>query len=201
MKLLFLTNSDVTRPLYEWLVSRGENVIYHEDKVTPGMILDFQIEFIVSYNYSHIIKPDVISLLPHHIINLHISYLPWNRGASPNLWAFLEGTPCGITIHKVDQGLDTGDILVQKKLVFDHCKETLRNAYEKSHAEIQKLFQMHWNEMKCGKIPPFKQSGQGSFHVRKDLASYKQLFTYDDYIDDFVRKVTSDETWHVLHPC
>ena len=52
------------------------------------------------------------------IINLHISYLPWNKGASPNLWSVVEETKKGVSIHYVDSTLDTGEIIVQKELDF-----------------------------------------------------------------------------------
>ena len=43
-----------------------------------------------------------------------MSYLPWNRGADPNFWSILEDTPKGVTIHIMDESIDTGDILYQK---------------------------------------------------------------------------------------
>ena len=48
------------------------------------------------------------------LINLHISYLPYNRGSYPNYWSFKENTPNGVSIHHIDDGIDTGPVLVQK---------------------------------------------------------------------------------------
>ena len=48
-------------------------------------------------------------------INLHLSYLPFNRGKNPNVWSIIESTPCGATIHKIDEKIDTGKIYVRKK--------------------------------------------------------------------------------------
>lgn len=194
MKILFLTNNDITRPLYDWLVSQGEEITCSGENITAEDVIAQQIEFIISYNYRFLIEQSVISLLPHRIINLHISYLPWNRGASPNLWAFLEDTPCGVTIHEVDQGLDTGDILIQHKLTFACHGETLKSAYEKSHLAIQGLFRTYWDQIRHGKIRPKKQEGTGSCHSTKDMIPYLPLFSYDDYIDDFVQKVKSHES-------
>ena len=39
-----------------------------------------------------------------------LSYLPFNRGKNPNVWSIIESTPCGATIHKIDEKIDTGKI-------------------------------------------------------------------------------------------
>ena len=38
---------------------------------------------------------------------MHISYLPFNRGAHPNYWSFKDNSPKGVTIHFIDNGIDT----------------------------------------------------------------------------------------------
>ena len=48
------------------------------------------------------------------IVNLHKAYLPYNKGAHPNFWSFAENTPSGITIHVIDSGIDTGNIIYRK---------------------------------------------------------------------------------------
>lgn len=57
------------------------------------------------------------------VLNLHISYLPWNRGANPNFWSFVENTKKGVTIHEIDEKLDKGKILLRKELEFDENRE------------------------------------------------------------------------------
>ena len=76
-------------------------------------------DLIISFGYKHIIKKEILEKLNIPIINLHISYLPWNRGSHPNFWAFYESTPSGVTIHEIDQGVDTGSIIFQKLLKFN----------------------------------------------------------------------------------
>ena len=76
-------------------------------------------------------------------INLHISYLPFNRGAHPNFWSFVDNSPKGVTIHEIDEGLDTGPIIHQKKLSFNIKKkesDTFFKTYKILNNEIQKLF-------------------------------------------------------------
>ena len=58
--------------------------------------------FIISYNYRFIFKQEIVNYVKNNIINLNISLLPWNRGAYPNVWSFLEDAPKGVTIHIID---------------------------------------------------------------------------------------------------
>ena len=125
MNILFLGNNN---PLIEYLYSIDEKVTTTSKKILLDDIKDY--DFIISYGYRHIIKKDIIDFFKNRIINLHISYLPYNRGADPNLWSLLDGTQSGVTIHYMDYHLDTGDILVQNKVTFN-SNATLASSYEK----------------------------------------------------------------------
>jgi hypothetical protein len=96
-------------------------------------------DLIISFGYRHIISKEIIKSVNCPIINLHISYLPYNRGAHPNFWSFYDKTPSGVTIHLVNEGIDTGPIIYQRHIIFDN-NEKMRmsafvdagNVYEKS---------------------------------------------------------------------
>ncbi len=195
MKILFLTNNhEVSLPLFDWLgrVEGAENVLLCEDKISMSQFLEsgksYDIGFIISYNYSHIVQPEIINRFPHRIINLHISLLPWNRGASPNIWSFLDGTPSGVTIHQLSEGLDTGDILLQEETSFDYAKETLKSSYNKLHTLIQRLFKDNWEVIKDGSVVPRRQGGAFTYHRAADLQPYKDILDYNDTIAEFLRK-------------
>ena len=64
--------------------------------------------------YGHILKPDLLGLPRHGMINVHPSLLPELRGAAPVEWAILNGLEhTGVTIMRMEQGLDSGPILLQ----------------------------------------------------------------------------------------
>ena len=66
--------------------------------------------------YGRIIPPWMIDLPPLGNINLHGSLLPKYRGAAPVQWAIASGeTVTGVTTMRIDAGLDTGDILLQRE--------------------------------------------------------------------------------------
>ncbi|MDR1240765.1 MAG: methionyl-tRNA formyltransferase [Oscillospiraceae bacterium] len=73
-------------------------------------------DFIVVAAYGKILPEGVLNIPKISCINVHGSILPKLRGAAPIQWAILNGeTQTGITIMKMDSGMDTGDILFQRK--------------------------------------------------------------------------------------
>jgi methionyl-tRNA formyltransferase len=76
----------------------------------------WSVDFAVSALFGHIIPPEVITRVHGGILNLHPSLLPIGRGANPISWSIIEGKPQGITLHVVDQNVDTGKILFQKEI-------------------------------------------------------------------------------------
>jgi len=159
------------------LTEDGHHVLEKESHVDVQFLKEKKIDFAVSYGYRHIIKSDVLNHMKDRIINLHISYLPWNRGADPNLWSFLEDTPKGVTIHYVDEGIDTGDIISQKLVEFDASRETLRTTYNKLSEEIIMLFQETWSLIVNDQIISRKQIGEGTFHKLSDKDRFKYLLS------------------------
>ena len=111
--------------------------------------------------------------MKNKIINLHISYLPYNRGAYPNFWSFYDGTPKGVTIHHLDEGVDTGDILFQKEITFSKDEDDLAKTYNRLLKEVQELFIEKWEDILEGNFISQPQSKEtGSSHTLDD-------FTFD----------------------
>jgi len=166
--ILLLSNNENVKQLKDKLDRNYEVVLYH-DKLTPEYVKELDPEIVISYNYSHIVKEDVIDLLGDRIINLHCSLLPWNKGASPNIWSFIEDTPKGVTIHILEKGLDTGRLLLQEEVSFDEDKETLASSYNKLQDTIVDLLIDNFDDILAGNIVPTNQKGEGSYHRTSDL--------------------------------
>jgi methionyl-tRNA formyltransferase len=72
---------------------------------------------IIVVGYGRLIPQWMIDLPPLGNLNLHASLLPKYRGAAPIQWAIANGeTQTGVTTMRIDAGLDTGDILLQKEI-------------------------------------------------------------------------------------
>lgn len=172
-KVLFL--GDKNSPLLSWLIGTGESVIQTTEKIEPSFIPNNKVSFLISYGYRHIIRKNILDQLPNRAINLHISLLPWNKGADPNLWSFVDGTPKGVTIHYLDPGIDTGDIIVQQEVEFDSHNDTLETTYKKLQCVIQALFKNNWQSIKTQACSRRKQEGQGSTHKSTDKEALSHL--------------------------
>jgi methionyl-tRNA formyltransferase len=74
-------------------------------------------DVIVIIAYGQIIPERLLSIPKHGWINLHASLLPKYRGAAPINWAIVNGeTRTGLTTMRIDAGMDTGDILLQREM-------------------------------------------------------------------------------------
>lgn len=189
MKILFLSNNEISDDLICWLKNMAkEEVVVYSKPLNIEFLKKIKPNFIISYNYRFIIKQEIISYMKNNIINLHISLLPWNKGADPNVWSFLEDTPKGVTIHIIDEGIDTGHILVQKEILIDENIKTLKSSYEKLHKEIQELFREKWGEIKNGSLKKISQRGKGTLHCIKDFKKIEYLISdkgWDTSIKEF----------------
>lgn len=121
---------------------------------------------------------------------MHISLLPYNRGAQPNFWSFIDDTPKGVTIHRLERGLDKGDIICQRQVTFDESAETFASTYAKLNDEIVKLFEENWEQIKSGKIEGKRQIGRGSYHDMSEFRAYTTKYPLDwnDVIADYKKR-------------
>ncbi|KDD19240.1 methionyl-tRNA formyltransferase [Bordetella bronchiseptica] len=72
---------------------------------------------ILVHSYSMILRPDVLSLVDYDALNIHAALLPRNRGPNPVQWALIhDEAETGVTLHYLDDGLDTGDIVAQERI-------------------------------------------------------------------------------------
>lgn len=177
MKVLLL--GEKCSLINDFLLSSGHDTYIYTDKLSKDDTEGY--DFIISFGYRHIIRQEIIDLFTDKIINMHISLLPYNKGADPNLWSYLENSPKGVTIHKIDKGLDTGDIILQKKVQDDIENDTLKTSYDRLIQEIVKLFADNAEDILNNKITAHKQQGTGSIHYLKDKEKYIYLLESAGY--------------------
>jgi methionyl-tRNA formyltransferase len=144
--------------------------------ITAAAVAERDPAWVVSHGYRHIVGPDVLATRPDRFVNLHIALLPWNRGADPNLWSWIDDTPKGVTIHLMDAGVDTGDVLAQEqvRLGDDH---TLATSYAALQDAMLALFVRTWPDLRAGRIAPRPQSGPATVHRVADRAAVAHLLT------------------------
>lgn len=122
-------------------------------------------DIVVCYGYRKII-PDSF-LAKHRCINIHISYIPFNRGASPNLWSWYDDTPKGVSILQVDKSIDGGPILA-RRLVNMTSRETMESSYLKLRKAAGDFFYDLWPAIRAKNLPlALQMPNTGSYHTQK----------------------------------
>lgn len=106
-------------------------------------IKDYGCDLFVSMSFNQILKKEFINLPPLKTINCHAGKLPFYRGRNILNWVLInDEKEFGITVHYVDEGIDTGDIILQKtfpitddddyssllQTAYSGCSEVLHNA-------------------------------------------------------------------------
>ena len=169
-----------------------------KDPAVREKISSIQPEVIVVVAYGHLIPPWMFNLPPLGCINLHASLLPRYRGAAPIQWSIIRGERVtGVTTMKIDQGLDTGGILLQKEVEIreDDTTETLseRLSHEGAQLMVRTL-----HGLLRGEIQPRPQDPQ--------LATLAPMLKKEDGLIDWsltaqeiARRVRGLRPWPVAH--
>ena len=204
MKILCLYNNEIALELFDWIKLSGHEVVLCSDKIAAYWCYEQSFDLTVSYTYRYILTQEIIEALNNNVVNIHNSYLPWNRGADPNIWSLLENTPRGVTLHYIDSQLDHGDIIAQvlvpsANTLLSKCSQgdtisscenqTLASSYNDLDQAAKKLFKTafsyypYWNSMR-------KNSSQsGSYHKSIELTEFKkQIGSYDIGLEEARRR-------------
>ena len=138
-------------------------------------IAQFNADLMVVAAYGLILPKAVLQIPRRGCLNIHASLLPRWRGAAPIQRAILAGdTETGITIMQMDEGLDTGDMLLKKScaITADDNAQTLHDRLAELGAQaiVEAL-----NKMELGKLIPEKQEAQHATYAAKLTKSEAQL--------------------------
>ncbi|MCS7071256.1 MAG: hypothetical protein NZM00_07105, partial [Anaerolinea sp.] len=128
-----------------------------------------KLDWIICVHFPYLVPRAIFDLTRQGVVNLHPALLPFNRGWHTPTWALLEGTPIGATLHLMDEGIDTGDIIHQREL-----KPAPSDTADTLYAKLKKLeyevFCEAWPSLVDGTFQRRPQPvGQGSTHKKEDL--------------------------------
>lgn len=136
---------------------------------TLTAIRDLQADIAISIFFGCILRPPFLNVFSQGVVNLHPSLLPYNRGANPNVWSIVESTPSGVTLHYMDAGVDTGDIIAQRPVCVLPT-DTGKILYARLEQACGTLFRQSWPRLRAGTAPRVAQPPDvGATHKRADL--------------------------------
>ena len=118
-------------------------------------------------SWAEIIKPPILSTENVSVINCHGSLLPKYRGACPHIATIFNGDDkTGITFHLIDEGIDTGDVLLQQEIDV-HPLETAIQLEQRIANQFGESVVELLHDFKNGAITPRKQTGVASYVPRQ----------------------------------
>lgn len=130
----------------------------------------------ISVLFGYILKRPLLDLLANRCINLHPSYLPFNRGAFPNVWSIVDDTPAGATLHYIDEGIDTGAIVAQVRVPVEPI-DTGASLYTKLEEAALELFKKSWTKICDSNVEPQIQDLNAG--TRHSIADVKRIDEID----------------------
>ncbi|HVN85008.1 MAG TPA: methionyl-tRNA formyltransferase [Candidatus Binatia bacterium] len=161
-------------PVKQLAIDRGLRVLQPQKLRTPEAfdeLTDLHPDLIVVAAYGKILPPNILALPRLGCINVHASLLPKYRGAAPIQWAILRGeTMTGVTIMQMNEGMDTGDILLQRDTAIGDTETYGQLQTRLSHLGAASLMQAI-GLLKQGELHPRPQDNQAATLaplIRKD---------------------------------
>lgn len=134
----------------------------------------YKADIMVVIAFGQILPKEILELTLYGCVNVHASLLPKYRGAAPIQWAVINGEQVsGVTTMQMDEGLDTGDMLLKTEVVLDK-KETGESLHDKLAKAGAKLCVRTLKALEEGTVKPEKQGESPTEYAKmldKDLGN------------------------------
>jgi methionyl-tRNA formyltransferase len=177
VEIVFLGINNFGEEIYQWLCGRDDAdvaaLLTEESQLS--LVRTINPDLLISAGFRHIVPEDILSIPNRGAVNLHPSYLPYNRGANPNVWSIVESTPAGVTIHRMTPEVDAGDIVAQRRIE-KRPNDTGKMLYERQNAAMVDLFVESWPAIRDDEADETPQDGDGTFHTKTE---FPELFELD----------------------
>lgn len=126
----------------------------------------YEADIFVVAAFGQIVSKEILDMPKYGCVNIHASLLPKYRGAAPIQWAVIDGEEeSGVTIMQMNEGIDTGDILMQEVVKLDP-KETGASLFDKLADCGAQLIVKALLEIEKGNVTPIKQDDSKSTHAK-----------------------------------
>lgn len=136
-------------PVYQPIRIRDEECI--------EKLRTYEADIMVVVAFGQILPKSILEMCPYGCVNVHASLLPKYRGAAPIQWAIIDGeTVTGVTTMQMDEGLDTGDMLLKTEISISE-KETGGSLHDKLAEAGAKLCVETLKELEAGTVTPIPQ--------------------------------------------
>lgn len=197
--ILVLHNVEASRnhaELTKLALDNDIQVAFASDMREPSfvaLLATLNLTFGVSAFFNHILGKEILDIFPNGVVNLHTSFLPWNKGSNPNVWSIIKDDPVGVTLHFMNEQVDAGPIIARESYEVP-INYTGKELYLELESRIVSLFRQCWPLIKDHDFSLIEQNELiGTVNLRKNLESLKLL--------DLNDKKTVREVLDILRAC
>tara|TARA_B100000900_G_scaffold362285_1_gene335452 strand:+ start:4619 stop:5605 length:987 start_codon:yes stop_codon:yes gene_type:complete len=193
-------NKLIPSPVKEYAIK--ENIPVFTPEIIKGNIQfikelkDLSSDLFIVIAYGKILPKEILEIPKYKSWNAHASLLPRWRGAAPIQWSLLEGDEfTGVGIMRMEEGLDTGDILIEKQIKID-CKENLKTLTKKLSDLSSELFIKAITEIAQKTNVEINNLLKKQTEFQREL-KYARMIKKSDYIIDW--KNTSTDIYRRIN--
>lgn len=160
-------------------------------ELVKNKLYELNTDLLISAYFDQILHQEMFGIPEHGTINFHPGYLPSNPGPAPTFWAVAENRSIGSTVHFIDSGIDTGNIILREMISADSARSVIGLEYRifsKAHVLTMKAIRMiEKNTLKA--IPEDEDREYRSYPEKNSFADLKTVkkryFTFSDYYKYF----------------
>ncbi len=153
-------------------ILRGD---YFKTKSALRLLQRLNPDYIICVHFPYIFPEGVLNIPRYGVLNLHPAFLPFNRGWHTAIWAIWDGGPFGASLHFMDKGLDSGDIIHQKEIEV-YADDTADKLYRRVKKTELKVFQEAWPSIISGSYLRRPQPvGKSTAHKKIDISSLQHI--------------------------
>lgn len=184
-------------PVKELAVINGIDVLQPvslKGKEIEDILQSYKADLFVVVAYGLIIPKNIIEIPRVGTINVHASLLPKYRGAAPIQWAILNGEKVtGVTIMEVDEGMDTGPILLQRPIAIE-IFDTAEDLHDKIKVQGASLLKHAIKKIKKNEIIKVPQDNSLATYAPK-LTKEMGHIDFNDFAENIHNKIRALYPW------
>lgn len=188
---VFLGLNDAGEKVYSWLNERDDVKVRAllTEKEQLSLISNINPDIVISSGFEHKVPKEIIEVPEKGIVNLHPSFLPYNRGSHPNVWSIIDDTPAGVSIHYMVEEIDEGPIIDRKEVRVEPS-DTAGTLYDRLQKEMFQLFKQNWEDIREGVKGREQNNETCSKNYEKDLEQISKL-DLDEKVEagEFLKKL------------
>lgn len=189
------TGADTWQPSFKkWALEKKLNIVESKPGSLAEALKEHKADILFSIYYDRIFRKKIIEMVPGGIINMHLAPLPRYRGVAPVTMAILNGeTEHGVTLHYVNEGIDTGDIISQKHFSIAGMNANL--AFAEAMENCAALFAESLDNILSGSIKRIKQDNSKALYFPRHTIDWTKSHIVEDNSKFFNKDTRSLYNW------